>query len=54
MHGIFYAWGAGIAKGHEVTRLDMVDIHPTVMALLGLKPGQPSDGKIVTDALSEK
>lgn len=54
MHGIFYAWGAGIAKGREVKRLDMIDIHPTVMALLGLKPGQPSDGKIVTGALSEK
>jgi alkaline phosphatase D len=54
MHGIFYAWGAGIAKGHEVKRLDMVDIEPTVMSLIGLKPGQPMDGKVVTDALSEK
>ena len=54
MHGIFYAWGSGIAQGHEVKRLDMVDIHPTVMSLLGLKPGQPLDGKVVADALSEK
>jgi hypothetical protein len=23
----------------------MIDIHPTVMALLGLKPGRPVDGK---------
>lgn len=54
MHGIFYAWGSGIAQGHEVKRLDMVDIEPTVAALLGLRPGRPEDGRAVTDALSEK
>ncbi len=47
MHGIFYAWGAGVAHGRQIPRLDMIDIHPTVMALLGLKPGQPVDGKTV-------
>jgi predicted AlkP superfamily pyrophosphatase or phosphodiesterase len=50
MHGIFYAWGAGVAKGKEIPRLDMIDIHPTVMKLLGLQPGRPVDGKPV-DAL---
>ncbi|MBV9993021.1 MAG: alkaline phosphatase family protein [Alphaproteobacteria bacterium] len=45
MHGIFYAWGAGVAPGREIKRLDMVDIHPTVMSLLGLQPGRPVDGK---------
>lgn len=54
MHGIFYAWGSGIVKGHEVKRLNMIDIHPTIMSLIGLKPGQPMDGKVITDALSEK
>lgn len=44
MHGIFYAWGAGVAP-HEIKRLDMIDIHPTVMSLLGLRPGRPVDGK---------
>ena len=52
MHGVFYAWGSGIAKGREVPRLDMVDIQPTVMALLGIGPGKPTDGKIVTAALA--
>jgi predicted AlkP superfamily pyrophosphatase or phosphodiesterase len=52
MHGVFYAWGSGIAKGREVKRLDMVDIQPTVMSLLELKPGIPTDGKIVTSALA--
>ena len=47
MHGIFYAWGAGVAPGREIKRLDMIDLHPTVMALLGLKPGRPVDGKTI-------
>lgn len=44
MHGIFYAWGAGVAHGQQIPRLDMIDIHPTVMKLLGLQPGRPVDG----------
>ncbi|MEI9993515.1 MAG: ectonucleotide pyrophosphatase/phosphodiesterase [Rhizomicrobium sp.] len=43
MHGIFYAWGAGVTPG-EVKRLDQIDVHPTVMTLLGLAPGRPLDG----------
>jgi arylsulfatase A-like enzyme len=54
MHGIFYAWGSGIAQGREVKRVNMVDIHPTVMSLLGLKPGHPMDGHVAADVLSEK
>lgn len=52
MHGVFYAWGSGIAKGRQIPRLDMIDIHPTVMALLGLKPGEPVDGHAVQTALA--
>jgi hypothetical protein len=43
--------GAGVAKGHEIKQLDIVDVHPTVMSLLGLQPGQPVDGKIVSEML---
>jgi alkaline phosphatase D len=52
MHGIFYAWGSGIVKGRQIPRLDMIDIHPTVMALLGLAPGRPVDGHAVQTALA--
>jgi predicted AlkP superfamily pyrophosphatase or phosphodiesterase len=52
MHGIFYAWGSGIAKGKQVPQLDMIDIHPTVMSLLGLQPGRPVDGKIISTMLA--
>ena len=54
MHGIFYAWGAGIAKGKEMARVEMIDVHPTVMSLLGSQPGNPVDGKVATDLLSAK
>jgi hypothetical protein len=47
MHGIFFAWGAGIAKGVEIPALDTIDIDPIVVKLLGLEPGQPVDGKVV-------
>ncbi|MBI3678002.1 MAG: alkaline phosphatase family protein [Proteobacteria bacterium] len=53
MHGIFYAWGAGIAKGKKIDRLDMIDVHPTVMALLGLQPGKPVDGRVVTEMMAK-
>jgi len=43
MHGIFFAWGAGVKPG-EIKRLDQIDVHPTVMKLLGLQPGRPVDG----------
>lgn len=46
MHGIFFAWGAGVKPG-EVPRLDQVDVHPTVMRLLGLQPGRPVDGHAI-------
>ncbi len=51
MHGIFYVWGAGVRPG-EVKRLDQVDVHPTVMRLLGLQPGQPVDGNAISAVLA--
>lgn len=54
MHGIFYAWGSGVAAGREIEKLDMIDIHPTVMALLGLEAGAPVDGKVVEEVLAKE
>ena len=47
MAGILYAWGDGIAKGRELPRVDAIDLHPTVTALLGIEPGFPMDGRPV-------
>ncbi|MBI3785346.1 MAG: alkaline phosphatase family protein [Deltaproteobacteria bacterium] len=49
VEGLFYAWGAGIAKGREVSSLHAIDIHPTVMSLLGIAPGNPIDGRVATE-----
>jgi alkaline phosphatase D len=52
VHGVFYAWGAGIRRGHELARIDAVDIHPTIARLLSIEPGRPVDGKVVEEILS--
>lgn len=50
VQGILYAWGSAFARGREVERVRAVDIHPTVMHVLGLEPGRPVDG-VVAEAL---
>ena len=52
MHGVFYAWGDGIKRNHEVERIDAIDIHPTVTRLLGIEPGKPVDGRVAGDFLA--
>lgn len=51
MRAIFYAWGAGIRSGHEIETLDMIDIAPSALHLLGLPPSPGIDGQIVADML---
>jgi predicted AlkP superfamily pyrophosphatase or phosphodiesterase len=53
MSGIVYAWGAGIAPGREVERLEAIDIHPTVCRLLSIEPGRPVNGAVATQLLDE-
>lgn len=53
VEGILYAWGAGIAKGKEVSGLRAIDVHPTVAQLLGIKPGNPVDGQVARELLAE-
>ena len=52
VHGLFYAWGDGIKKNHEVERIDAIDIHPTITTLLGIQPGKPVDGSVASEFLS--
>jgi predicted AlkP superfamily pyrophosphatase or phosphodiesterase len=47
VRGVFYAWGSGVRRDNHLARIDAVDIHPTVTALLGIEPGRPVDGKAV-------
>ena len=46
MHGIFYAWGTQVKRGQELPEMSIIDVHPTVLALMGLEANQDVDGKI--------
>ena len=48
MHAIFYAWGPGIAKAKVLPRVEMIDVAPTALSLIGLKPGKGTDGKAIS------
>jgi arylsulfatase A-like enzyme len=52
VEGILYAWGAGIARGREIAEILNIDLHPTVCALLGLRPGNPVDGRVAEALLA--
>ena len=52
VQGVLYAWGDGIGRGRQVERVDAIDIHPTVTALLGIEPGRPVDGTVATALLA--
>lgn len=54
MQTIFYASGAGIRSGHKIKALDMIDIAPTALHLLGLNPSPEIDGRVVEEMLEGK
>lgn len=53
MHGVFFAWGAGVAHDRTLPRVRNVDVHPTVTHLLGIGPGRPVDGTLAAAILTE-
>ncbi len=52
MHGMFLAFGAGLRKGVVLERASVLDVHPTICALLGIPPGEV-DGRVLQEALEE-
>jgi predicted AlkP superfamily pyrophosphatase or phosphodiesterase len=44
MQAIFYAWGPGVDHGRTFKTIDMIDVAPTVLKLIGLGP-YARDGK---------
>ena len=46
VEGVLYTRGSAFAVGREVERVRAIDIHPTVMHILGLEPGRPVDGRV--------
>jgi arylsulfatase A-like enzyme len=45
VEAVFFAMGAGIAKGASLAGLRAIDVHPTIAKLLGVEPGTPIDGQ---------
>jgi predicted AlkP superfamily pyrophosphatase or phosphodiesterase len=46
VEGVLYTRGSAFAVDREVERVRAIDIHPTVMHILGLEPGLPVDGRV--------
>jgi hypothetical protein len=44
-------WGAGIKRGAYRSRVATVDLAPTLARLLRVTPGEPLDGRALTEAL---
>lgn len=53
VHTGFVAWGAGVASGLVVPRMDLVDVAPVAAALLGLKFQTP-DGVLRPEILNQR
>jgi len=50
-HVALVFWGAGIRAGTNTNRVSVVDIAPTLAALLGVQPTEPIQGRVLTEAL---
>ncbi len=52
VHGVWIAWGAGVARGHRVDGVaSQVDVVPTTLGLLGLE-GADGPGRDLSEALA--
>ncbi len=52
--GIFMAWGRDIRRGHEAHPLDIQDVAPTMLYLLGLPVAADMDGRVMADVLERR
>jgi alkaline phosphatase D len=46
VEGILYTRGSAFAAGREVDRVRAIDLHPTIMHVLGIEPGKDVDGSV--------
>ena len=49
--GVFYAWGDGIEHDGELETVRMIDVQPTIAALLGIEPAPDIDGVALNQLL---
>lgn len=51
LEGILYLYGRGVNARSRIDRATLLDITPTVLALLGLAPAQDMPGRVLKEAL---
>ncbi len=50
MHGVFFAWGYGVAQGKKLTGVRVYDVAPTVLASMGFPRSKEMPGRVLSDA----
>ncbi len=53
IEGIVYLYGAGVKPRSRLDQPTILDIAPTVLALLGVEPADDMPGRVLTEAFSE-
>lgn len=53
-HGLLIAYGPGMRAGSRISGARLVDLAPTLLGLLGLKPPGEMDGRFLWDLLTEE
>lgn len=50
MNGVVALWGPGIKRGRELHGAEIIDLAPTILALLGVEIPHDMDGRVLEDA----
>jgi predicted AlkP superfamily phosphohydrolase/phosphomutase len=50
MNGVVALWGPGVKPGHELHGAQIVDLAPTILALLGVEIPHDMDGRVLQEA----
>lgn len=51
LDGVLYLYGNRVKRGHRIEGATLVDVTPTVLALMGVSPGADMSGRVLHDAL---
>jgi hypothetical protein len=51
MHGVLLMRGPHVRASHEIDGASLLDVTPTILALLGRPVGADMDGRVLTDAM---
>jgi hypothetical protein len=50
MNGVVALWGPGVKRGHKLEGAQIIDLAPTILALLGVEIPRHMDGRVLEDA----